>query len=112
MSVATAAVQLVTKRIIMKLPRVGVNFYKVVLGVSFSLLWARIMYLLWPQPSYITFIWFYLAIGSIILKWVLFEIIDRIHLKIRLRAVKRELDESNMRVREATKGEHREDDQR
>lgn len=96
----------------MKIPRIGVNFYKVVLGVSFSLLWARIMYLLWSQPSYITFIWFYLAIGSIILKWVIFEIIDRIHLKIRLRAVRRELDESDMRVREATKGEHKEDDQR
>jgi len=96
----------------MRLPRVGVNFYKVVLGVGFSLLWAWIMYLLWPQPSYMTFIWFYLAIGSIILKWVLFEIIDRIHLKIRLRAVKMELDESNMRVREAARGEHKEDDER
>jgi len=111
MSLVTAAAQLVTKRIAMKLPRIGVNFYKVVAGVGFSLLWARIMYLLWSQPSYTTFIWFYLAIGSVILKWVLFEIIDRINLKIRLRAINKELDESNMRVREASRGEHREDEQ-
>ena len=112
MSMATAAAQPATRRTVVKLPRISVNFYKVVLGVAFSLLWARVMYLLWHQPSYATFIWFYLAIGSILLKWVFFEIIDRIHLKIRLRAVRRELDESNMRVREATKGEHQEDEQR
>jgi hypothetical protein len=94
-----------------KLLRISVNLYKVVLGVGFSLLWAWVMYLLWQQPSYITFIWFYLVIGSILLKWVLFGIIDRVHLKMRLRAVKRELDQSDMRVRQATKGEHREDDQ-
>jgi divalent metal cation (Fe/Co/Zn/Cd) transporter len=95
-----------------KLPKIGVNFYKVVVGVAFSLLWARVMYLLWPQPSYITFMWFYLAIGSVLLKWVLFEIIDRIHLKIRLRAMMRELNESKRRVREATKGKSQEDNQR
>jgi hypothetical protein len=95
-----------------KLPRISVNLYKVVSGVGFSLLWAWVMYLLWHQPSYTTFIWFYLVIGSILLKWVLFGIIDRIHLKLRLRAVKRELDQSDMRVRQAIKGEHQEDDQR
>ena len=96
----------------MKLPRIGINFYKALLGVSFSLLWAKVMYVLWDQPSYTTFIWFYLAIGGVLLKWVIFEIIDRIHLKIILRAVRRELDESDRRVREATEGEHQEDAQR
>jgi phosphate transport system protein len=95
----------------MKLPRMGVNFYKVIVGVGFSLLWARAMYLFWPQPSYITFVWFYLIIGSILLKWVIFEIIDRINLRARLRIVRRELDESNIRVREAGKEQHQEDDQ-
>jgi len=91
---------------LLKLPRLGVNLYKAVIGVGFSLLWARVMYVLWEQPSYTTFIWFYLAIGGILLKWVIFEIIDRIHLKIRLRAVRRELEESDIRVREAEKAEH------
>jgi hypothetical protein len=84
-----------------KLPRLGVNFYKVVFGVAFSLLWAKVMYTIWRQPSYITFVWFYLALGSILLKWVFFEIIDRIHTKIRLRAVRRELEESELRVHQA-----------
>lgn len=90
----------------MKLPRLGVNLYKAVIGVCFSLLWGRVMYMLWDQPPYTTFIWFYLAIGGILLKWVIFEIIDRIHLKIRLRAVRRELEESEIRVREAERAEH------
>ena len=85
----------------MKRPKFTVNFYKVVVGVAFSLLWARIMYFLWTEPSYVTFIWFYLVVGSIVLKWVFFEIIDRIHLKVRRSAVERELRESSMRVREA-----------
>jgi len=85
----------------MKLPRLSVNFYKVIVGVAFSLIWARVMYLLWEQPSYLTFVWFYLMVGSIIVKWVLFGIIDRIHLQIRLKALKRQLDESSRRVRDA-----------
>ena len=88
----------------MRIPRLDLNFYKVIVGVSFSLLWAKVMYLLWDQPSYITFIWFYLGIGSIVLKWVLFGIMDRIHTNIRLRAVKKELDQSTTRVEEAGKG--------
>ena len=96
----------------MKLPRISVNFYKAVLGVGFSLGWARVMYALWDQPSYTTFIWFYLAIGGVLLKWVIFEIIDRIHLNIRLRTVRRELEESNMRVREAEKAEHQGNERR
>ena len=90
----------------MKRPKFTVNFYKVVVGVGFSLFWAKVMYFLWAQPSYVTFIWFYLVIGSILLKWVFFEIIDRIHLKIRRRATERELRESTMRVREAAEGGH------
>ena len=85
-----------------KLPRLNVNFYKVVVGVCFSLLWARVMYSIWEQPSFLTFIWFYLVIGSVILKWVLFTIIDRIHLRLRLKALKKELDESERRVSEAS----------
>jgi len=89
-----------------KLPRLGVNFYKVVFGVAFSLLWAKVMYTIWCQPSYITFVWFYLALGSILLKWVFFEIIDRIHTKMRLRAVRRELEESDVRVHQAGTDEY------
>ena len=90
-------------KISVKLPKLDVNFYKVVVGVCFSLLWARIMYLVWEQPSYSTFIWFYIVIGSILLKWVLFVIIDRIHLRIRLKALRRELDESERRINEISK---------
>lgn len=92
----------------MKRPRIGVNFYKVIVGVGFSLLWAKVMYLAWPNPSYVTFIWFYLAIGSVLLKWVFFGAIDRIHLKLRLVAAQRELDESGMRVEESGRVSHQE----
>lgn len=95
----------------MKLPRLDINFYKVVIGVGFSLLWARVMYLVWQQPSFMTFVWFYLLMGSVILKWVIFEIVDRIHLKVWIRAVRRELDAASTRVHEATKGEFKSDRQ-
>ncbi len=85
----------------MKLPKIDVNFYKVILGVGFSLIWAQLMYRIWDQPAFTTFIWFYLIIGSTILKWVLFGIVDRIHLRIKLRAVKKELEECDMRVHES-----------
>lgn len=87
----------------LKLPSIGVNFYKVITGIVFSLVWARVMYFIWSQPSYLTFVWFYLGVGSFILKWVLFEIIDRINLKIRVRNLKRQLDEADKRVRQADK---------
>jgi len=77
------------------------NFYKVVFGVAFSLLWARIMYAIWEQPSYLTFIWFYLGVGSLLLKWVFFEIIDRIRIRITMRSVQRELEEADTRVEES-----------
>lgn len=93
------------RKISVKLPRLDVNFYKVVVGVCFSLLWARVMYLIWEQPSYLTFIWFYIVIGSVILKWVLFVVIDRIHLRLRIKALKRELDESERRVDEIYKNQ-------
>jgi phosphate transport system protein len=86
-----------------KLPRPDINLYKVIIGVGFSLVWARVMYLLWDQPSFISFIWFYLGIGSIVLKWVLFAITDRIYTALRLKAVKKELNESIMRAEEASK---------
>ena len=94
-----------------KLPKLDINFYKVVIGVGFSLLWARVMYLVWQQPSFITFVWFYLLIGSVILKWVIFEIVDRIHLKVRVKAVSGELDAASTRVHQATKGEFKSDGQ-
>jgi len=59
-----------------KLSKLDINFYKVVIGVGFSLLWARVMYLVWQQPSFTNFVWFYLLVGSVILKWVIFEIVD------------------------------------
>lgn len=90
----------------MKLPRLDVNFYKVVIGVAFSLVWARVMYLIWQQPSFITFVWFYLLIGSVILKWVIFNVVDRVHLKLRIRAVSGELEQASTRVHEAMKGEY------
>ena len=92
-------------KISIKLPRLDVNFYKVVVGVCFSLLWARVMYLIWEQPSYLTFIWFYIVIGSVILKWVLFVIIDRINIRLRIRALRRELDESERRIDEIYKNQ-------
>jgi len=93
------------KKIPVKLPRLDVNFYKVVVGVCFSLLWARVMYIIWEEPSYLTFIWFYIVIGSVILKWVLFVIIDRIHLRLRIKALRRELDESERRIEEIYKNQ-------
>jgi len=83
-----------------KLPKVNINFYKVVAGIGFSLLWARVMYFIWSDPSYVTFVWFYVVIGSMILKWVIFEIIDRINLRVSVRNLERELDEAEQRRRE------------
>lgn len=83
----------------MKLPRLGVNFFKAAAGIIFSLLWARVMYFIWEQPSYLTFVWFYLGIGSLLLKWMLFEIVDRLALRWRVRSLKKELDEADMRLR-------------
>jgi len=97
------------KRIPVKLPRLDVNFYKVVIGVAFSLVWARVMYLVWQQPSFVTFLWFYLLIGSVILKWVIFNIVDRIHLKLRIKAVSGELEQASTRVHEAVRGEYKSD---
>jgi len=99
------------RSIIVKLPKLDINFYKVVIGVGFSLLWARVLYLVWQQPSFITFVWFYLLIGSVILKWVIFEIVDRIHLKVRIKAVSGELDAASTRVHQATKGEFKSEGQ-
>ena len=82
-----------------KLPQANINLYKVVVGIAFSLLWARVMYSIWSQPSYVTFMWFYLGIGSVLLKWVLFEIVDRINLRVRIRSMERELDEAQRRRR-------------
>jgi phosphate transport system protein len=87
----------------MKIPKLDVNFFKVVTGVCFSLLWARVMYLIWDQPSFITFIWFYLGIGSVLLKWVIFKIIDMINTGIILKKTRKELEQSAIRVREAGK---------
>jgi uncharacterized membrane protein len=90
-----------------RLSRANINFYKVLVGIAFSLLWGRVMYSIWDQPPFITFIWFYLGIGSLVLKWVLFEIIDRITFRIRIRNMQRELDEAEQRKRAV---EPREDD--
>ncbi|MFA5628767.1 MAG: phosphate signaling complex protein PhoU [Dehalococcoidales bacterium] len=81
--------------------KLDINFMKVVLGVVFSLVWSWIMYLIWPQPPYIIFVLFYLVAGSIVIKWIFFEIIDRVTLKFRLKAVSKEIDESGTRVNEA-----------
>ncbi len=87
----------------MKLPRISINLYKVVIGVCFSLVWAKVMYSIWEQPPYITFVWFYLIIGSIILKWVIFEIVDRIQRKKMIRDMRKEMDESDRRIEEINK---------
>jgi len=83
--------------------KLDINFYKVIAGVGFSLLWAKVMYLVWDKPSYITFIWFYLGIGSVLLKWVLFVIIDQIHVRFRRRAVRKELEQSIVRIEKVSK---------
>ncbi len=91
----------------MRMLRLGINFYKVLFGVGFSLLWARVMYMVWQQPSFITFIWFYLVIGSLLLKWVFFELIDRIDKLLKLRAIKKELKESDTRIQQVIKDEYK-----
>lgn len=89
-----------------RLPKANVNFYKVLVGIGFSLVWARVMYSIWSQPSYMTFIWFYLGVGSVLLKWALFEIVDRVNLRIRIRNMEKELDEAKRRRHEVEpKGE-------
>lgn len=84
----------------MKSPTITVNLSKVMSGVAFSLLWARLMYTIWPQPPFLTFVWFYLFAGSIVLKWLLFWAIDRVYLRKRLRDMARELEASDRRLRE------------
>ena len=81
-----------------RLPTVSINFYKVLVGIGFSLLWARVMYFIWSHPSFVTFVWFYLGLGSMLLKWALFEIIDRVNFIIRIRNMERELDEAERRL--------------
>ncbi|MBM4462799.1 MAG: hypothetical protein FJ012_05615 [Chloroflexi bacterium] len=89
-----------------RLPKANVNFYKVLVGIGFSLLWARVMYFIWPRPSFVTFVWFYIGVGSVLLKWALFEIVDRVNLRIRIRNMERELDEATRRRHEVEpKGE-------
>ncbi len=80
------------------MPRFNINLAKVIAGVAFSLLWAKVMYSIWNQPGFGTFVWFYLVIGSVILKWGLFWLIDRVYLYFRLRNLKMELDESLKKV--------------
>jgi phosphate transport system protein len=86
-----------------KLPRLDVNFFKLVIGVGFSLLWGQVMYLLWAEPPYLTFVWFYLIVGSVLLKWVIYKGVDMVHLRLRVRAVKEELDASSQRVHEVVR---------
>ena len=83
-----------------RLSKANINFYKVLVGIGFSLLWGQVMYSIWDQPSFVTFIWFYLGIGSMLLKWGLFEIVDRINLRVRVRNMQKELDEAERRRRE------------
>lgn len=90
----------------MKIPKPTVNFYKVLIGVGFSLLWASLMYRIWDQPSYLIFVLFYLGLGSVVLKWIIFEVIDRITMRLRLRRVKRDLEESRARVEGAAPGKN------
>ncbi|MBN1191459.1 MAG: phosphate signaling complex protein PhoU [Dehalococcoidales bacterium] len=88
--------------------KIGVNFIKIVVGVVFSLIWGQVMYLVWPQPSYLVFVLFYLIAGSVIIKWVFFEIIDRVSLRARLKAISQEIDESGLRVHEAIESSYAE----
>jgi hypothetical protein len=89
------------KYIRVRLPEANINLYKVLVGVGFSLVWARVMYAIWSKPSYVTFIWFYLGVGSMLLKWALFEIVDRVSLRVRIRNMQKELDEAERRRDEA-----------
>jgi len=89
-----------------RLPKANVNFYKVLVGIGFSLIWGRVMYSIWDDPSFVTFIWFSLGIGSVLLKWGLFEIVDRISLRVRVRNMEKELDEAERRRHEVERGKH------
>jgi phosphate transport system protein len=89
-------------KLITPITRMSTNFYKVAFGVAFSMAWARAMYAIWNKPSYLTFIWFYLGIGSMLLKWVFFEIIDRLRVNVTVKSVKKELEEADIRVQQTT----------
>lgn len=98
------------KRLTIIIERLGTNFYKVIVGVAFSMAWARVMYAIWNQPSYLTFIWFYLGLGSMLLKWVFFEIIDKFRTKATVKSVQKELEEADIRIQQATIGISQEKD--
>ncbi len=94
---------------ILRIAGLGANLHKVIFGVAFSLLWARVMYAIWNQPSYLTFIWFYLGLGSMLLKWIFFEIIDRLRVKIKMKSVQKELEEADIRVQQSIAGSYQEE---
>jgi len=55
------------------------NFDKIAIGTPFLLLWGSVMYWGWDEPSFVVFLLFYLLLGNVILKWVIFELIDHFH---------------------------------
>jgi len=57
------------------------NFHKIAVGTPWLLLWGSIMYWIWGDPSFVVFLLFYLLLGNVILKWIIFELIDHFHVK-------------------------------
>ena len=57
------------------------NLHKIAVGTPWLLLWGSVMYWLWDEPDFVHFVLFYLLLGNVILKWILFELVDHFHLR-------------------------------
>ena len=71
----------VKRRSIIRRILVNKNLHKISVGTPFLLLWGALMYELWDEPSFVTFILFYLLLGNVVLKWTLFELVDHLHIR-------------------------------
>jgi len=58
------------------------NLHKILVGTPWLLGWGSLMYWLWDEPSFAVFVLFYLLLGNMILKWILFELVDHVHIKL------------------------------
>jgi len=57
------------------------NLHKISIGTPYLLLWGSLMYWLWDEPSFVTFVLFYLLLGNVVLKWIIFELVDHLHIR-------------------------------
>jgi len=57
------------------------NLHKISVGTPWLLLWGSVMYWIWDEPTFVAFLLFYLLVGNVILKWILFELVDHFHVR-------------------------------